>query len=285
MTNYVSGAGGGSHPHEPGVDLRWPASAIWRSGEPAVRRIRLTDIKDVIVEGIADFNAAPTHALFLCLIYPIVGLVLFRVTFGYHLLPLVYPLLAGFALLGPAVAVGLYEISRRREQGLDVSAWHVLEVYRSPHIGAIVRLSIVLLAIFVAWMMTARTLYIQSFGGNPPTSVSQFVNDILTTPAGHQVILAGNLIGFFFAALVLVISVVSFPMLVDRDVSVSTAVRTSVRAAFANPIPIAAWGLLVAVSLILGALPLFFGLSVVFPVLGHATWHLYRKLVSPNEVI
>ncbi|HEX2843495.1 DUF2189 domain-containing protein [Hyphomicrobium sp.] len=284
MTNYVSGAGG-SHPHEPGVDLKWPASAIWRSGEPAVRQIRLTDIKDVIVEGIADFNAAPTHAIFLCLIYPIVGLVLFRVTFGYHLLPLVYPLLGGFALIGPAIAVGLYEISRRRELGLDVSAWHVLEVYRSPHIGAIIRLSIVLLAIFVAWMMTARALYMQSFGSNPPTSVSQFVNDILTTPAGHQVIFAGNLIGFFFAALVLVISVVSFPMLVDRDVSVSTAVRTSVRAAFANPIPIAAWGLLVAVSLILGALPLFFGLAVVFPVLGHATWHLYRKLVSPNEVI
>lgn len=282
---HISNAGLPHEPHEPGVDLRWPASAIWRPGEPAVRRIGFSDLKDAVVKGIADFNAAPTHALFLCLIYPIVGLVLFRIAFGYHLLPLVYPLIAGFALIGPMVAVGLYELSRRREQGLDVSAWHVVEAYRGPYMGAVLRLGVVLLAIFVAWLLLAQELYSQSFGGEGPTSISQFVNQIFYTPAGHQIIFAGNLIGFFFAALVLVISVVSFPMLVDRDGSVGTAVRASVRAAMANPLEIAAWGLLVALALLVGALPFFFGLAVVFPVLGHSTWHLYRKLVSPDEVI
>lgn len=278
----VSHSGGSLH--QPGVDLRWPSSAIWRPGEPAIRKIGLADVEEALAKGIEDFKAVPSHALFLCLIYPIVGLILFRVAFGYHLLPMIYPLMAGFALLGPVAAVGLYELSRRREQGLDVSVWHIAEVYRSPSIGAIIRLGIVLLAIFVLWMMTARALYVQSFEGVLPTSLSHFMQQ-LSTAEGRQLIIAGNLVGFLFALLVLVISAVSFPMLVDREVGVGTAVRTSIRAFIENPLPMAAWGLVVAALLVAGAIPFFFGLAVVFPVLGHATWHLYRRVVSRTEVI
>ncbi|WBT39846.1 DUF2189 domain-containing protein [Hyphomicrobium sp. DMF-1] len=267
-----------------GVDVRWPSSAIWRPGEPAIRKIGLADVEDALAKGIEDFKAAPSHALFLCLIYPIVGVILFRVAFGYHLLPMIYPLMAGFALLGPVAAVGLYELSRRREQGLDVSVWHIAEVYRSPSLGAIIRLGVVLLAIFVLWMMTARALYVQSFEGVLPTSLSHFMQQ-LSTAEGRQLIISGNVVGFFFALLVLVISAVSFPMLVDRDVGVGTAVRTSIRAFIENPLPMAAWGLVVAASLVAGAIPFFFGLAVVFPILGHATWHLYRRVVSRTEVI
>lgn len=270
--------------HQPGVDVRWPSSAIWRPGEPAIRKIGLADVEDALAKGIEDFKAAPSHALFLCLIYPIVGVILFRVAFGYHLLPMIYPLMAGFALLGPVAAVGLYELSRRREQGLDVSVWHIAEVYRSPSLGAIIRLGVVLLAIFVLWMMTARALYVQSFEGVLPTSLSHFMQQ-LSTAEGRQLIIPGNVVGFFFALLVLVISAVSFPMLVDRDVGVGTAVRTSIRAFIENPLPMAAWGLVVAALLVAGAIPFFFGLAVVFPILGHATWHLYRRVVSRTEVI
>lgn len=271
--------------HQPGVDLRWPASAIWRSGEPAVRKIGIGDLKDALAKGFDDFMAVPTHVLFLCVFYPIVGLILFRVAFGYHLLPMMFPLLAGLALIGPVAAIGLYELSRRREQGLEVSASQLFEVYRSPSIGAIVRLGLVLFAIFVAWMMTARALYMQTFDGALPASVADFTHQIFTTPAGRELILTGNAVGFVFALVTLVVSVVSFPMLVDRSVGVATAVRTSVRAVLENPITMAAWGLVVAVLLLLGAFPFFFGLAVVFPVLGHATWHLYRKVVSADEVI
>ena len=271
--------------HFPGVDVRWPASAIWRPGEPLVHRITLGDLRDSLARGIEDFNAIPSHALFLGLIYPIVGVVLFRVLFGYHLLPLVYPLMAGFALLGPVAAVGLYELSRRREQGEDVSVWDILDVYRAPSIGAIVRLGIVLLAIFVAWMLTAQALYTQTFRGAVPGSVEEFIAQ-LSSPAGRHLFMAGNAIGFLFALVTFAISVVSFPMLIDRnDVSVATAVRTSVRAVVENPITMATWGLIVALLLVVGALPFFFGLAVVFPVLGHATWHLYRKVVDADLVI
>jgi uncharacterized membrane protein len=273
-----------SHPH-PGDDLRWPASAVWRPGEPAVRRIGLEDLKDAVAKGFDDFNAVPSHAVFLGIIYAVLGLILFRLAFGYDVLPLVYPMLAGSALLGPFAAVALYDLSRRRERGLDTSVWHMGEVFRSPQIGAIARLGLVLTAIFFVWLGLAQVMYVQIMGGAEPTSLREFAHQLLGTPAGRQLIVVGNAVGFLFALLVLVISVISFPMLVDRNVSVGTAVRTSVRAVIANPLTMAVWGLFVAAALLIGSLPLFFGLAVVFPVLGHATWHLYRKAVSADDVI
>ena len=269
----------------PGVELRWPASAIWRPGEPAVHSIGLADLRDAVAKGIDDFNAVPTHAVFLGIIYAVLGLILFRLSFGYEVLPLVYPMLAGFALLGPFAAIVFYQLSRRREQGLDVSVGHLLEVFRSPSIGAIARLGFVLMAIFFAWLAAAQIMYVQIMGGAVPASLEEFARQILTTPAGQQLIVVGNAIGFLFAVLVLVISVVSFPLLVDRNVGAATAVRTSVRAVIASPVTMAVWGLFVAAALVVGSLPFFFGLAVVFPVLGHATWHLYRKTVSVDEVI
>jgi uncharacterized membrane protein len=265
---------------QPGVDLRWPASAIWRPGEPTVHTIGLADLRDALHKGIEDFKAVPSHAVFLCIIYPVIGLILFRLSFGYDVLPLVFPLIAGFSLIGPFAAVGLYELSRRREEGLDASAWHALDVLRSPSIGAIVRLGFVLMAIFFAWLGAAQLIYTQIFGGAVPASLEEFARQVLTTPAGRQLIIVGNGVGFLFALVVLVISVVSFPMLVDRNVGAATAVRTSVRAVAENPMTMAMWGLVVAGALVLGALPFFFGLAIVFPVLGHSTWHLYRKVVG-----
>ena len=264
----------------PGVDLRWPASAIWRPGEPMVRTIGLADLRDAVDKGIEDFKAVPSHAVFLCIFYPVIGLILFRLTFGYDMLPLVFPLIAGFALIGPLAAIGLYELSRRREQGLDSSAWHAFDVLRSPSIGAIARLSLLLMAIFFAWLGTAQLIYMQIFGGWVPASLEEFAHQVLTTPAGRQLIIVGNGVGFLFAVVVLVISVVSFPMLVDRNVGTATAVRTSVRAVLANPMMMSMWGFFVAGALVIGSLPFFFGLAVVFPVLGHSTWHLYRKVVE-----
>jgi len=112
--------------------------------------------------------------------------------------------------------------------------------------------------------------------------IPDFLRRVFTTPEGWNLIIVGNLVGFVFAAGVLAISVVSFPLLLDRDVGVVVAVLTSVRAVIENPLQIAAWGLVVAALLVLGSLPLFMGLAVVMPVLGHASWHLYRKLVEPD---
>src|SRR6266576_5859988 len=249
---------------------------------PAIRRIGLADLKDALARGLADFSAIPTHAVFLCLIYPIVGLVLARAILGYALLPLLFPLAAGFALVGPFAAIGFYELSRRREQGLDISWEDAFDVLHSPSRDAIAALGFLLLVIFVFWIGVAEAIYMETIGYEPAASIPNFVREVFTTPAGWTLIVVGNGIGFLFALAAFIISVVSFPLLLDRDVGAVEAVLTSVRAVAANPAPMAVWGLIVAGLLVIGSLPLFVGLAVVVPVLGHSTWHLYRKVVEPD---
>jgi uncharacterized membrane protein len=249
---------------------------------PAIRRIGPADLFDALAKGWNDFSAMPSHALFMCAIYPIVGLLLAGLTLGFATLPLLFPLAAGFALIGPIAAMGLYELSRRREAGVTTAASDALDVLRSPSIGAIVALGALLMIIFVVWVATARAIYVANFGYAAPASIGQFVNDILFTPGGWNLIVAGNGVGFLFAVVALAVSVVSFPLLLDRDVGAAVALMTSVRAVAANPATMALWGLIVAVMLFIGSLPLFIGLAVVLPLLGHATWHLYRKVVEPD---
>jgi uncharacterized membrane protein len=250
---------------------------------PAIRKIGPADLKDALARGLDDFWEMPTtHVIFLSLIYPIAGLFLARMAFGYDVLPLLFPIMAGFALIGPFAGIWLYELSRRREYGLDVHWRHAFDVLRSPSLGSILVLGLLLMAIFLVWIAVAQAIYVATFGYKPAASIPEFARQVLTTSAGWALIIVGNGIGFLFAVLVLTISVVSFPMLLDRNVGVAGAVVTSIRAVAANPVTMALWGLLVAVALVLGSLPLFFGLAVVMPVLGHATWHLYRKVVEPN---
>jgi uncharacterized membrane protein len=249
--------------------------------QPEIRRIGVADLKDALARGVDDFLAMPTHAVFLCLIYPVVGVLLGWFISGMGWLPLLYPLVTGFALLGPFAAIGLYEISRQREQGLAVDLRSAFDVYLSPSFGAIAALGLLLLVIFVIWLAVAQSIYIAHFGYGPEPSIDEFVSRVLTTPEGHSLFIVGNLTGFLFALLVLMISVVSFPLLLDRDVGAVEAVLTSVRAVRANPVTMAIWGLIVAGLLLLGSLPFLAGLAVVMPVLGHATWHLYRKLIKP----
>src|SRR6266446_2327317 len=252
------------------------------TGPPVIRTIGVMDLKDALARGMSDFLAMPTHALFLCLIYPIGGLILARVSLGYDVLSLLFPLAAGFALLGPFAAIGFYELSRQREQGLDPSWQDAFDVLHVPSRGAIAALGVVLLAVFVLWIAVAEAIYVASFGSEPAASIADFVRQVFTTPAGWMLIIVGNGIGFLFALAVLIISAVSFPLLLDRNVSAAEAALTSVRVVAANPVPMAIWGLIVASLLIIGSLPFLVGLAVVVPVLGHSTWHLYRKVVEPD---
>ena len=251
---------------------------------PVIRKINASDLFEALAKGLQDFLAMPSHLVFLGLIYPIVGICLAALTFSNNALPLIYPLASGFALVGPFAAIGLYEISRRRELGLPTSWMNAFDVLRSPSIPSIIALGVVLLIIFLAWLMTARALYESLFGYAAPESYVQFLGQVLDTPEGRRMIIFGNVIGFAFAVLVLSISVISFPLLLDRDVGVAVAVYTSVKAVAKNPLMLALWGLIVAAALLIGSLPLFVGLAIVMPVLGHATWHLYRRVVEPPPV-
>ncbi|WP_158808873.1 DUF2189 domain-containing protein [Beijerinckia sp. L45] len=247
---------------------------------PTVRKIGWPDLSDALAQGFADFSAKPSHMIFLCIIYPVVGLLMARMTARSDLIPLFFPLVAGFALIGPFAAIGLYELSRRRELGLDASWGQVFSLRHAPSLGAIFEVGVLLAVIFVAWLAAAHVIYDATLGPAAPTSVMLFLDDLVATPAGWALIIVGHAAGAVFAALALTVSVVSLPMLVDKPVGLVTALSTSVRCVAANPMTMALWGLIVAAALIVGTLPLFVGLAIVLPVLGHATWHLYRKLVE-----
>ena len=253
--------------------------ATLHSPQPRVRTIGFADLRDALQRGAEDFGACRSDVIFLCAFYPLAGIVLGRLVFGAHLLPLLFPLVVGFALLGPLAAVGLLEMSRRRERGEKVTWATAFRVVRAPSFAAIVMLGLLLLAIFAVWMGAAALIYLITLGPALPSAVGSFVHNVVATPRGWTMIALGIGVGFLFAVLVLTISVVSFALLLDRDAGVDTAISTSVRVVTRNPGVAAAWGLIIAVGLVIGSLPLLLGLVIVFPILGHATWHLYRKAV------
>jgi uncharacterized membrane protein len=255
------------------------AQAELHSPPPRIARIGTADLQAALAAGLDDFAASRTDVVLLCLIYPVLGLVLFRLASGHRLLPLLFPLASGFALIGPFAAIGLYEMSRRRELGFSVGWADAFGVVRSPAIAAIVALGLVLMAIFLLWLAAAEAIYLLTLGPEPPVSVGAFIHDVFLTRAGWVMIVVGVGVGFLFAVLVLAIGTVSFPLLIDRAVGLDTAIATSVHAVLANPGPMALWGLIVAGGLVLGSIPFLLGLVVILPVLGHSTWHLYRRLV------
>ena len=266
-------------PYDPIRPAEYWADARRVRTVPEVRRIGLTDLKAALANGFRDLDAFRTDVIFLCVMYPVIGLLLARLASGHHLLPLVFPLVSGFAVVGPFAAVGLNEMSRRREQNLTTNWVDNFAVLRSPALSQILLLGLALIALLVAWLITAQVIYDVTLGPDDPASIPVFLRAVLGTAAGWTMIVVGIGVGFLFALLVLSISAVAFPMMLDRNVAVDIAIRTSVRVFMANKIIMAAWGLIVAALLVIGSIPALLGLVVVVPVLGHATWQLYRTAV------
>ncbi|MEQ8387638.1 MAG: DUF2189 domain-containing protein [Alphaproteobacteria bacterium] len=249
---------------------------------PVIYRIGMADLWIALRKGVQDFGALRTDVIFLCLGFPVLGLVLARFAVGAGLIQLVFPLASGFALIGPVAALGLYEMSRRREQTGEAKWSDAFRVLRAPSLGAMTILILVLLALFALWIAAAQLIYTLTLGPELPASNAAFFRDVFTTGAGWAMIAIGIGVGAVFAMVSLTIGVLSFPLMLERNVRLTTAVQTSLRAVAKNPGPMALWGLIVAGGLVIGSLPALLGLVIVFPVLGHATWHLYRQVVLPH---
>lgn len=280
-----------------GNPLSWSVDAVGAAGSamaeaagrmggreqapPVVNTITTNDLVESLRLGLSDFTEMRTDAMFIVLVYPFIGAFLAWSAMNASMAQYLFPLASGFALVGPLAAVGLYEMSRRREAGEEVHWTDALTPLRSPSMGPILALGAYLLGIFMIWMITAGVILRLTMGDEAPASSAAFFHQVLTTPGGWALILIGIPIGACFAAVVLAISVVSFPLLVDRNIGLPRAVATSIELTRKNPATVATWGVIVAVLLALGSIPLFLGLIVVMPVLGHATWHLYRRAVAP----
>lgn len=246
---------------------------------PAVRKISSDDLSWALNEGWKDFKAKRGDLVFIGVLYPLVCLIAIVFTFNDPLLPLLFPLVAGLSIAGPAVASGFYELAKRREEGKDSNWWHFLDPLNGRSRTPIAMLTVGLAVLFVAWLGVAYLIYAAVFGSDSPHGISDFLSRLFTTREGWTLIVIGNLAGAVFAVATLVFAVVSFPMVVDKPVDAATAVRASLAAARENPQEVFGWGVRVALLLFLGLLPLAVGLAVILPWLGYSTWHLYTRLI------
>ena len=252
-----------------------------RSSDIGIRTIGFGDLWRSLREGYDDFNASPTTAVFLTVLFPLFVLLLTLFLVGGNLLHMAFPVVAGLTLIGPVVSVWLFEMSRRRERELDFSWGSTFDFIHSAAFAPILALSVLMMLLYVGWLYMAQFLYFGLFADDAPVSASAFVSELLTTRRGAGLIVYGLGVGFIFAFTVLAISVVAFPLLLDRPASAATAVAVSIRAVTSNLMVMAAWGLIVIVLLAAGAIAFLVGLAAVLPILGHSTWHLYRKVVEP----
>ena len=249
--------------------------------DPVVRPIKAADIAEAVGEGVRDFQALPLYGLAFGALYAAGGIAILLCLTAFGLVYLVYPLAAGFAMLGPFVAVGLYEVSRRRESGQPVSIGAIWAAIRSH--GEIGWMAFVTLFVFVVWMYQVRLLIALLLGLNASFgTLHEFITVVLTTNEGLLFLAIGNAVGAALSLILFSLTVVSFPLLLDRDVDFVTAMITSVRAVVTSPLPMIGWAALIVMLLAVSAMPYFVGVLVTLPVLGHATWHLYRRIIAPE---
>jgi uncharacterized membrane protein len=246
-----------------------------------VRKISHEDLSYSLRRGLDDFLTFRGDIVFAGVVYTVIGLAAVVMTTSSPLMPFFVPVVAGVGLLGPVAAVGFYELARRREAGQqDVHWFNFLEVRKRPSADEMGIVAGMLLLIFFLWLLAAGALYAALFGWATPESVPDFLATIFTTPRGWALIVAGGAVGAIFGWIVLALSVVSLPMLVDSNISAPEAVSASWRAAHSNKGEMIRWGIIVGALLVLGSIPLFVGLAFVLPWLGYATWHLYTRLID-----
>ncbi|MEM1360497.1 MAG: DUF2189 domain-containing protein [Pseudomonadota bacterium] len=281
-----------------GNPLTWSAEALGAAGgyladttgrivgeeankPPSLRDMSLDDIREALKKGFEDFTALRSDVIFIVILYPIIGICLAVFAFNTELAPYLFPIASGFALIGPIAAVGLYEMSRRREVGLETDWRDAFTPFKSSALGPLVVIGVYLVTLFSLWLVLAGLIFSLTMGSAAPEGVLSFFQSVLTSPQGWAMILLGIPVGAIFAAVVLASTVVSIPLILDREIGVVQAVITSIRVTLKNPYVVGTWGVIVAAFLLLGSLPLFLGLIVVMPVLGHASWHLFRRAIEP----
>ncbi len=254
--------------------------SISGKADPVVRPIAAADIAEALGQGLRDFQAMPLLGLIFGGLYVAGGILIVLSLTAFGMVYLAYPIAAGFSLIGPFVAIGLYEMSRRREAGQPVTLGAIWSAVRSrTELGW---MAFVTLFIFLVWMYQVRLLIALILGINASfSSIQQFITVVLTTSEGLLFLAVGNAIGAALSLILFSLTVVSFPLLLDRDVDFVTAMVTSVRAVVTSPVPMIGWAAVIVVVLMVSSIPYFLGLLVTLPVLGHATWHLYRRIVEP----
>lgn len=246
---------------------------------PEVRQITREDIRVALRAGLTDFQRAPIYGLFFGAVFSIVGILIAFALFRGAASFWIFPVAAGFPLIGPFAAVGIYEVSRRLEAGEPVTWGAVLTAAFRQGNGQLPFFMVFAVFGFLVWIVLARVVFAVSFGTASVSNVMTSFGMFLTGP-GITMLVIGTVVGAALAALLFALTVVAVPMLMDRDIDVVTAMITSVRAVLENREAMIFWGLMIVAGTIVAMLPLFIGMIFVFPVLGHTSWHVYRCTIG-----
>jgi uncharacterized membrane protein len=251
---------------------------------PQVKKISVNDVIDALAAGLSDFRRAPVYGLIIGAIFAFGGLFVIFSAAALDLSYLSYPAAAGFVLIGPFAAVGLYEVSRRLETGEEISWSQILGTMWAQKSRELSWMAFVVLFIQIMWMYQVRLLLALFLGFRSFASFEEFLNQVVTTPEGLMFLAVGHVLGAILSLILFSLTVISFPLLLEEDRDFITAMITSVRAVVTSPVPMIGWAFVVTAVLIVSIIPGFLGLIVSLPVLGHTTWHLYRKcVVMPEE--
>ncbi len=244
-----------------------------------IRSIDVSGVMEMIALGLKDFRSAPKFGLFFGGVYALGGWLLFLLLLQFNLPYLIYPLAMGFALLGPFIATGLYDVSRKLEDGIPLTWSGVLGSVRGASGRDIGWMALVLAFTFVLWMDIAALLFF-GFLGLGGLSNGNLLEQIFTTPSGWLFLLIGNIVGAIIAFAVFSFTAISFPMLYHRDVDFITAMVTSVRVVMKSPVASLFWAACIAILLVISMLSGLLALFIILPLVGHASWHFYRKTVG-----
>lgn len=248
------------------------------SGPMRIQHPGLSTIGEVLVSGVQDWLACRTDVLVLAVLYPLAALLLIGVIINDALLPFVFPICAGVALIGPLATIWFSALSRQRELDGVATSEAAAAIFESSRLQTIKRLAMLLLGLFALWIAAAGFIYASTMGNASDSGT--FLSNVFTTAGGHDMIVIGILVGAVFALVALFVGLVAFPLALDREVSAGTAISFSLKVALANPFLALVWGGVIVAGLVIGAAPGLLGLAVTIPVLGHASWHLYRRLVA-----
>lgn len=247
-------------------------------GAPEIRAPQAADLRAALAAGWRDLRKAPAFGLFFAGVYVAGGWLLWWAITTKGQMWWTIPITLGFPLLGPFVAVGLYEVSRRLESGTPLVWPQVLGVIFRQKDRQLPSIAAVIVVFFLFWNFLAHMIFALFMGLQVMTNISSSF-DAFLTPNGLAMIVVGTLVGAVFSALLFAMTVVALPMLLDRDVDFVTAMLTSIAVVKSSPVVMLGWGMLIAVLLFSAMVPGFLGLFVVLPLLGHATWHLYRRVL------
>lgn len=245
-----------------------------------VNELGFEDVKACLIKGFSDFLQAPMFGLFFGSIFAFGGILIVQSFYVWEKGWMIYPMIVGFPLIGPFIAVGLYEVSRRLEQGLPLRWGEILSVISSQTGRQIPYMAFVMLFIFWIWMYQIRLLIAIILGRMSFPSLDAFINIIITTPEGWAFVIVSHLVGACFSLLLFSITVISIPLIMDRDIDFVTGMITSVKTVMKSPVVMICWGIFIAVTLFFSTIPFFLGLLISLPILGHASWHIYKKAVK-----